>query len=162
MGGLPGVDDRRAGVLGMIQLVSTYVFSIAAFIFLLGCSSPDTPAVVADEEVMLFLKSGLRPEVLLFPEYLLLEDLELDAHGRIRESTWIGAGLQTKLPLKAVHENYQAVLLAKGWRLDPAEVTLQSVRIMASKAGETLEIRVVQGIGSAQIFILYRPLVSAD
>lgn len=151
------MDDRWAGVVGMIQRVSTYLFSMTTFIFLLGCSSPDTPAVVADEEVMLFLKSGFRPEVLLFPEYLLLEDLELEAHGRIRESTWIGAGLKTTLPLQRVHEDYRAVLVTKGWYLAPAEVAPQSVRLMAFKAGETLEIRAVQGTGLTQIFILYRP-----
>ena len=151
------MDDRRSGVLEMVRLFSVYIFSIASFLFLWGCASPETPAVVSDEDVMLFLKPGLRPESLLFPGYLLLEDLELETHGRIPQSSLVGAGLKTKLGFKTVLDCYTVVLESKGWQVTPAEVANQSFRLMASKAGETLEIRAVQGTGPTQIFILYRP-----
>ena len=157
MGRLSGMDHLGSGILGMARYVSVYMFSIASFLFLWGCASPETPAVVLDEEVMLFLKPGLRPESLLFPEYLLIEDLELDTHGRIPQSSLVGAELKTKLRIKAVLDRYNAILDIKGWMVAPAEVTNQSFRLLASRLGETLEIRAVQGTDSTQVFILYRP-----
>lgn len=106
---------------------------------------------------MLFLEEGLRPEALQFPEYLFLEDLELDAHGRIPESPLIGAGLKTKLDLKTVLRRYNDVLATHGWKLTKAEMAKQSFRLLAAKKAETLEIRAVQGSGPAQVFILYKP-----
>ena len=157
MGRLSGMDHLGSGILGMARYFSAYMFSIASFLFLWGCASPETPAVVLDEEVMLFLKPGLRPESLLFPEYLLIEDLELDTHGRIPESPLVGAGLKTKLGFKTVLDRYHAILESKGWQIAPAEVTNQAFRLLASRLGETLEIRAVQGTDLTQVFILYRP-----
>ena len=144
----------------MARFLSTCVFPMVALLLLWGCASAETPATVLDEDVMLFLAPGLRTETLLFPEYLLMEDLELDVHGRIPHSTLVGGGLKTKLGLKEVLQCYAAVLETQGWQAEPAEVTNSSFRLMASKPDETLEIRAVQGTGPTQIFILYQPTVS--
>ncbi len=106
---------------------------------------------------MLFLEPGLRPETLLFPEYLLLEDFELEAHGRIPQTPWVGAGLKTQMGLKTVLRQYRNILALRGWKIDTTEQANQSFRLMASKKAETLEIRAVQGTGPTQVFILYKP-----
>jgi hypothetical protein len=155
------MDHRSVGILGVARFLSAYVFPIAALLFLWGCASPETPAVVSDKDVMLFLKPGLRPETLLFPEYLLMEDFELDAHGWIPETPLVGGGLKRELGLKTVLRQYNQVLATHGWRVAKAEIAKQSFRLMAAKKTETLEIRAVQGTGSPQIFILYKP-ASAD
>lgn len=128
-----------------------------AFLFLSGCATPDAPAVVKEEDVMLFLEPGLRPETLLFPEYLFLEGLELDQHGRIPETAWIGAGLKTREDLKTIMRQYNRVLASKGWQVTKAEIAEQSFRLLATSKGDRLEIRAVQGSGPTQVFILYKP-----
>ncbi len=126
---------------------------------LAGCVAPQQPAepVVDQAETMTFLEPGLRPEVLLFPEYLLLEDFELTRHGRIPETSLIGAGMQTKVNLKITHRRLSNVLTSKGWKIDRAEAGSQSYRLLASLDGESLEVRSVKGTGATQVFILYEP-----
>lgn len=144
----------------MIGFSRCTVFSGLVFLLLWGCASAEKPAEVRVEDVMLFLEPGLRPEPLLFPEYLFLEGFELDQHGRIPQTALVGAGLKTKMPLKMVLRRYKAVLALKGWRVGTVEEEEeQSFRLMAVKKGETLEIRVVQGTGLTQVFILYWPLL---
>ena len=106
---------------------------------------------------MLFLEPGLRPESLLFPEYLLLYGLELDQHGRIPQSSLIGVGLKTKMELNTVLHRYNKVLAIEGWQITKAEMAKKSFRLLAAMKGETLEIRAVQGSGPTQVFILYQP-----
>lgn len=106
---------------------------------------------------MLFFEPGLRPETLLFPEYLFLEDFELEAHGRIPQTSLVGAGLKTQMGLKTVFRRYSNILALRGWQIDTTEKASQSFRLMASKKAETLEIRAVQGTGPTQVFILYKP-----
>ncbi|MBT8042775.1 MAG: hypothetical protein KJN98_06360 [Pontiella sp.] len=126
---------------------------------LAGCVAPQKSEepVVVEAETMTFLEAGLRPEVLLFPDYLLLEDFELTRHGRIPETSLVGAGMQTKMDLKITHRRLSNVLTAKGWRIDRTEVGSQSYRLMATLDGESLEVRSVKGTGATQVFILYQP-----
>ena len=106
---------------------------------------------------MIFLEAGLRPENLLFPEYLFMEGFELDQHGRIPETTLIGIDLKTDLGLKATLRMFNTLLVSKRWRITKAEIAKQSFRLQASMADEILEIRAVQGAGPTQVFILYQP-----
>lgn len=127
---------------------------------LAGCATPPSPEpAVADADAMLYLEPGLRPETLLFPEYLLMEGFELDQHGRIPESRLVGAGMKSKLPLGTVLRRFNDVLASKGWSVTQAEMGHQSFRLMAAQKGETLEIRAVQGSGATQVFVLYQPAV---
>ena len=139
------------------RVFAVFIFQITALLLLAGCATTEAPAVVHDEDVMLVLEAGLRPENLLFPEYLFLLDLELDQHGRIPQSTLIGADLRTEVDLKTIQRQYNKVLAAHGWQITKAEFAMQSFRLMAGKEGEFLEIRGVQGTGSTQVFILYTP-----
>lgn len=135
----------------------TSLFPMMAFLFLLGCVTPEEPILVKDEDVMLYLEPGLRPESLHFPEYLFLEGLELNQHGRIPETPWVGAGLKTEVALKTVMRQYNIVLASKGWQVTKAEMAKQSFRLLATNKADRLEIRAVQGSGPTQVFILYKP-----
>ena len=134
------------------------VFIVPGMLFS-GCSTPDAPAQIQQEDVMLFLDSGLRPETIYFPEYLLLPNIELNAHGYISGTPLIGAGLTTDLALKVVWRQYKDLLFSKGWKIEKMEVTNQSFWFMVTQGDEVLEIRGVQGTGPTQLFILYRPLM---
>lgn len=124
-----------------------------------GCVAPDDPGppVVDAAESMTFLEAGLRPEVLLFPDYMLMEDFELSQHGRIPETRLIGAGMRTKLGLRLVRNRFSDELLAQGWTVDKVEIGKQSFRLMAKNKGAEVEIRAVQGTGPTQVFLLYLP-----
>jgi len=111
------------------------------------------------EESMLYLEPGLRPEVLLFPDYFLMEDFELNQHGRIPQTQLIGGGMRTKLGLRTVRNRFGDVLDAQGWTVDKMEVGKQSFRLIASLKEEEVEVRAVQGRGATQVFILYQPEV---
>ncbi len=141
----------------MIRFFSVCIFSTLIFLVLCGCVSTEDPSVVRQEDVLLILEPGLRPETLLFPEYLLLEDFELEAHGRIPKTIRVGAGLKTQMGLKTVLRRYRNILMLRGWRIDQTEQASQSFRLVASKKAETLEVRAVQGTGPTQVFILYKP-----
>ena len=140
----------------MVRLLSL-LFPVMAFLFLLGCATTKESVVVKDEDVMLYLEPGLRPETLLFPEYLFLEGLEIDQHGRMQGTAWVGAGLKTEEDLKPILRQYNKVLASMGWQVTKAEIAKQSFRLMASKNAEMVEIRAVQGSGSTEVFILYQP-----
>lgn len=124
-----------------------------------GCvtsSDPIDPVVNSDAS-MEFLQPGLRPEVLLFPAYLLMEEYELNQHGRIPESRLIGAGMRTKRALATVRKDYSDALISKGWKISATEIERQSFRLMAEHAEAEIEIRAVQGIGPTELFLLYQP-----
>ena len=136
-----------------------FIFQLGVVLLLLcACSTPEPPAVVAEEdEAMLHPDAQLRPENLLFPEYLFMADFELDQHGRIPGSTVVGADLKTELDLKPTLQRFSSVLASNGWTIAKEEVAEQSFRMMAAMKGDTLEIRAVQGSGPTQVFILYQP-----
>ena len=124
---------------------------------LCGCATDAPSVVVEDAETMLHLGGNLRPENLLFPDYLFMADFEIDQHGRIPESTVVGAGFKTKLGLATVLRQFNDVLVAEGWEISMAESKRNAFRLLASMNADTLEIRAVQGTGPTQIFILYCP-----
>ena len=131
-----------------------------ASLLLAGCVT-DSPEVVVDEGgSMEFLEPGLRPDVLFFPEYLLMEDFELHQHGRIPETQLVGAGMQTLFSLAEVRRKYGDLLAANGWKTDKLEMGGQSFLLKASDGGgDTLEIRAVQGAGPTHVFLLYHSVV---
>ncbi len=131
---------------------------IAAGLVLAGCSTPEPVEPVVDVDAsMEFLEPGLRPEELLFPEYLLMTEFELSQHGRIPDSRLIGAGLRTRLSLSTVRREYADVLDARGWNTGTMEVGQQSFRLIATFKDQEVEIRAVQGFGPTEIFIMYDP-----
>ena len=135
-----------------------FIFQLGIVLLLCGCATPEQPAVVVEEdEAMLHLDAQLRPENLLFPEYLFMADFELDQHGRIPSSTVVGADLKTELDLKTTLQQFTTVLTTNGWVITTSEVAEQSFRMMAAMKGDALEIRAVQGSGPTQVFILYQP-----
>ena len=124
-----------------------------------GCVVPEESAqpVVAVDESMEFLEPGLRPETILFPEYLLMEDVELLQHGRIPQTTFIGANMKANMGLVSVRSSFNNLLDTHGWTIGKTEIESRSFRLMASLKQETVEIRAVQGTGPTQIFLLYQP-----
>ena len=149
------------GKTGFATMSRVAVLAILAGAMLCGCASRPVEPVVQQEDVVLFLEPGLRPESLQFPEYLLMEEFELEAHGRVSGTNLIGIGLKTKLDLESARSRCYDMFAGKGWTVDKAELDSQSLRLLASKKGETLEIRAVRGTGVTQVFILYRPRASA-
>jgi hypothetical protein len=141
-----------------------FIFPVAGIVLMAGCISPKKPAepVVYSEEAMVFLEPGLRPEVLLFPEHFLMEDFELNQHGNIPQSSLVGGGLKTKLDLKSTMRRFNEVLDSDGWETDKVELGKKSFRTMASKGGEYIEIRAVEGDVSTEVFILYQPKPVTD
>jgi hypothetical protein len=136
---------------------AVFIFQIGVVLFLGGCATTEPPTIVQDEDSMIYLEPGLRPETFLFPDYLFMEDFELDQHGRIPETTLIGIDLKTDLGLKVALRRFNTLLVSKGWIITKAEMAVQSFRLRAAMADETLEIRAVQGGGATQVFILYQP-----
>jgi hypothetical protein len=106
---------------------------------------------------MLYLDPFLRPDTYLFPDYLFMEDFEIDQHGRIPETTLIGIDLKTDLAVKTVLRQFNKVLANNGWKISKAEIAEQSFRLLADMKDETLEVRAVQGSGPTQVFVLYQP-----
>ena len=135
-------------------------FPALAFFLLCGCRTPPEPSepVVDPRSTMLFLQAGLRPEKPLFPEYLLLEGIELEQHGRIPTTSLIGAGMKTDLNLSDVRSAFMHQLAPKGWRIGDMEVGRHFFRFEAALDGRFLEIRAVQGSGQTHVFLLYKPL----
>ena len=143
----------------MIQHVRAGGLFLALTFLLSGCSTPmQTPEPEIDQAAaMEFLEPGLRPEVLLFPEYLMMEGFELHQHGRVPGSELIGAGLRSKLSLSLVRGRFLDVLDSKGWKTTKLEIEGRSFRMLAAHRLEHIEIRAVQGTGPTEIFMLYRP-----
>jgi hypothetical protein len=128
-----------------------------AALLLCGCATDTPPAVVDEADTMLHLGANLRLENLLFPDYLFMADFELDQHGRIPESSRVGVGLKTKLGLQTVFRRFNDVLTIKDWETTVLESKEQAFRLWATRKGDVLEIRAVQGTGPTQVFILYEP-----
>jgi hypothetical protein len=136
---------------------AVFIFQLLIVLFLWGCATTEPATVVQDADTMIFLEPGLRPETYLFPEYLFMEDFELDQHGRIPETTLVGIDLKTDLGLKTVLRRFNNLLASNGWKITKAEMAEQSFRLLAAMGDETLEIRAVQGTGGTQVFVLYQP-----
>jgi hypothetical protein len=128
-----------------------------SMMLLSGCRTATPPVVIADADAMLYLEQGLRPEILLFPEYLFMEGLELDQHGRIPETDLIGVDMKSKLSLETLIRRFHDVLVSKDWMVAKAEMLDRSFRLVADLGEERLEIRAVQGSGAAYVFMLYQP-----
>lgn len=131
---------------------------LGAVLMLWGCTSPESPEVVVeDADAMLYLQAGLQPENLLFPEYLLMPDFELDQHGRIPDTTVVGVELTTRLDLETTLRRCHDMLSSNGWKMTGEEGAEHAFRLLVEKKGDLMEIRAVQGSGPTQLFILYRP-----
>lgn len=141
-----------------------YLIYIMMATVLSACVAPEEPLepVVDVAAAMEFLESGLRPERILFPEYFLMEGVELQDHGRIPGTMLIGAGMKTRLGLASVRRAFNDQLDANGWTTDNVEIESKSFRMMASLKKETVEIRAVQGSGPTQIYLLYEPAQPAS
>ena len=130
----------------------------AACVALAGCKTTESEEPVVDPMASVeFLEPGLRPEVILFPEYLLLEDFQVERHGRVPESELIGGGLRTRLSLSESRTRFTDVLSEQGWAIDKVEIERQSFRLLASSPTEYLELRAVRGTGDTKVFLLYEP-----
>ncbi|MDF7797845.1 hypothetical protein P4C99_00105 [Pontiellaceae bacterium B1224] len=141
-----------------------YIFG--CIILLSGCNTyqPLTaPKPVVDPSAaMEYLEPGLRPEILLFPEYLMMEGFELNQHGRVPETELIGAGLKTYLSLSDTRRRFMDQLDANGWETTKMEIEAHSFRLIAEKKLDVIEIRAVQGSGPTEIFMLYSPGSTAE
>jgi hypothetical protein len=100
------------------------------------------------------------PPVVLFPDYFLMEGFRLNDHGRIPGTLLIGADMTVTQELRAVRSLINDQLSRHEWTTDKMEIGRQYFRILASQAGEEIEIRAVQGTGPTQVFLLYRPSAS--
>lgn len=135
-----------------------FLLQLGMMLGLCSCTTSEPPtAVVEDADAMLHLGSEMRPENLFFPEYLFMGDFELDQHGKIPDSSWVGGGLKTELDLKTTLQRFNDILILKGWNITSEELMEGSFRLLATMKGEVLEIRAVQGFGPTQVFILYQP-----
>jgi hypothetical protein len=125
---------------------------------LVSCATTEPETVVNDNEVLLYLDPDLRPEPLLFPEYLLMADFEIDQHGKIPNSTLVCAGIKTMLNLTTTHQHLNQLLATEGWTITKDENAEHFFRLLATKQSESLEIRAVQGTSPpVQVLLLYRP-----
>ncbi len=145
----------------MMKCVCFSLIAVSGLLFIAGCQTvtpqQDEPRIVDKSQSMVFLDPILQPEVLLFPEYLLMEGFEIQQHGRIPESRLIGAGMTSRAGIKTVFKELNSVLVANGWTASKMELHQKSFRILAENKGEQLEIRVVQGGGKSHLFLLYQP-----
>jgi hypothetical protein len=155
------VHSKNSGLFPetMIKWILIRVYILGMVAFLAGCSTTtQAPEPVIDQAATLeFLEPGLRPEVLLFPEYLMMEGFELNQHGRIPQTELVGAGLKTRLSLAIVRSRFMDQLDSNGWKTSKMEIENSSFRLMANHKLEFIEIRAVQGLGPTQVFILFRP-----
>ena len=125
-----------------------------------GCASnkaSEPEAVVDVDRSLAYLGPEVRPENLLFPDFLFTDDLALGQHGRIPGTPLIGAGMTGKKPLKEFSHRYTRLLAQNGWSVTLAEFSPHAFRLQATTGSEALEIRGVQGTGPTCLFLLYHP-----
>jgi hypothetical protein len=128
----------------------------AGFVLALaGCVSE--PIMVEDAPVM----EAPRPDV-LFPDYLLMDGFKLNDQGHIPGTGLIGGDMTVAQDLATVRRLISEQLSVHQWTTDKMEIGRQYFRILASHAGEEIEIRVVQGTGPTQVFLLYHPAPSEE
>ncbi|MDF7823416.1 hypothetical protein P4B35_05285 [Pontiellaceae bacterium B12227] len=147
---MPYSMNKQNGVRGLYLALTALLF---------GCSTPmQTPEPVIDQDAaMEFLEPGLRPEVLLFPDYLMMEGFELHQHGRVPGAELVGAGMRSKMSLAVIHGRLLDILDSNGWKTTKLEIEGKSFRMLAAHGLEHIEIRGVQGTGPTEVFMLYRP-----
>jgi len=126
-------------------------------LMLAGCVSAPIP--VAEEAPTVV--EPQRPAA-LFPECFFIEGSKLNDQGHIPGTGLIGGDMTVEMDLSAVRSLFAEQLSAHAWTTDKMEIGRQYFRIMASHAGEEIEIRSVQGTGPTQVFILYRPPASQE
>lgn len=128
---------------------------IGLVFFLAGCASLPSEPVIRASDVVTVVDSILRPETLLFPDYLLMEGFELENHGRVHGSEFIVASMKVSMPLDSVQQQLTDLLTEKAWRITKTEQSHQAFRLIAERKSAWLELRVVQGTGAARICLLY-------
>ena len=128
-------------------------------LLLVGCVGRNPPSRERGEQPLPPQGQSPRPEDLLFPDYLLMADFEIDQYGRIPENTLVGAEMMTELDLADTLRRFTEVLDARGWSIHHQEVAIQSFRLMAGLKDATVEIRAVQGSGLTKVFLLYQPAI---
>ena len=126
---------------------------LPACLTLAGCASAPVEMAEFDAPAV----EDPPPPSVLFPDYLLMENFSLNDHGHIPGTGLIGADMTVAADLGTVRSLITGQLSAHEWNTDKMEIGRQYFRLLASQAGEELEIRAVQGTGPTQIFLLYRP-----
>jgi hypothetical protein len=126
---------------------------VPLYLALAGCASAPVEMEAEDAPV---LEEPPQP-VVLFPDYLLMDGFDLNDHGIIPDTGLIGADMTVAEDLAAVRSRISERLSVHKWTTDKMEIGRQYFRLLASHAGEEIEIRAVQGTGPTQIFLLYRP-----
>jgi len=130
--------------------------TVPVCLVLAGCASAPEPVEVAPT-----VTEPQRPTA-LFPDCFFMEGSELNDQGLIPGSGLIGGDMTMEMDLSAVRSWYNDQLSAHAWTTDKMEIGRQYFRVLASHAGEEIEIRAVQGTGPTQVFILYRPSASQE
>ena len=131
---------------------------VAVCHLLAGCASAPVEMMEDDAPGM---EEPSQPPV-LFPDYLLMEGFSLNDHGIIPGTGLIGADMTVAEDLAAVRTLISEQLSVHEWTTDKMEIGRQYFRLLASHAGEEIEIRAVQGTGPTQVFLLYRPATALD
>lgn len=123
-------------------------------LMLAGCATAPIP--VEDTPTV---KAPQRPTA-LFPDYFFMEGFKLNDQGYIPDTGLIGGDMTVEMDLSAVRSLFNEQLSVHAWTTDKMEIGRQYFRVLASHAGEEIEIRAVQGTGPTQVFVLYRPAPS--
>ena len=135
-----------------------HMLMILSVLLLAGCSSSRKDRVFLDRAPIVVDRPDGSQELILFPQYFLMEGYTLNDHGHIPNTRLIGAGFTADLDLATVRTQFSDLLHGYQWTTDRVEIGSQYFRILASHNDETVEIRAVQGIsGATQIFLLYTP-----
>jgi hypothetical protein len=132
----------------------------AVCLALAGCASAPVEVVSTDAPEPV-LEEPQKPAV-LFPDYLLMDRFKLNDHGIIPDTGLIGADMTVAENLATVRSLISGQLAAHQWNTDKMEIGRQYFRLLASQAGEEIEIRAVQGTGPTQVFLLYRPATARN
>jgi len=130
--------------------------SVPVCLMLAGCVSAPVP--VQDTPTV---SEPQRPTA-LFPDYFFMDGFKLNDQGYISGTGLIGGDMTGAQDLRTVRNLVDEQLRAHGWTTDKMEIGRQYFRVLASHAGEAIEIRAVQGTGPTQVFVLYRSAPSLD
>lgn len=121
---------------------------------LAGCKTVTVPV----EEDVAVLEVP-RPTA-LFPDYFLMDGFKLNDQGHIPGTGLIGGDMTVSQDLGAVRNLINEQLAIHEWTTDKMEIGRKYFRVLASHAGDEIEIRAVQGTGPTQVFVLYHPVPS--
>jgi hypothetical protein len=112
--------------------------------------------VQRESDVLLALGPELRPEKIQLPRYLLFPDTEILRHGRISGSRLTGSELRSLEDLETLRERYCTSLQSRGWSFIREDEGDSWFRCQMGRGTEWLEVRGVQGITNAHLYLLYR------